>query len=253
MKFRTRMLAGVTVVAIAASVATIATESAGGAAARPSTTTTFAVGGDHVVCSTLTGTIAFAPKLSFAGATTGAETATIKGAVNGCVDSDKPLVGLFSGTVTGVVHTNNGTNCTALFGPQAATLSTSTLTVVWKPAKLQAFTPVDGVTLKPTSTVHLNGDVGAFFTVQDDNAAGNATPNEGTWTATAYGAFQFGSQYGGATTAMSGGTGDFTGGEATINGSVNTATQFDIATSATLCSGAGIAKEAFGIGQVTLG
>jgi hypothetical protein len=52
---------------------------------------------------------------------------------------------------------------------------------------------------------------------------------------------------------MSSGTLDFTGGESGISGSLNSATQVDIQTSALQCFGAGLKKQAFGLGQVTLG
>jgi hypothetical protein len=242
MQIRTRVLAGVSVVVSVIAIGGLAATAT--AAVRPSTTTTYTVDGDHVQCQTLTGTIAFATKLSFAGPTTGSETATIKGLVNGCTDSDNANVNLFSGTITGAIHTSNGWNCTALFGPQPS--SASAMTIVWKPAKNQAFAHPDPVTLKPTSKFTVNGDVGGFFTIADDNNV-----NEGTWTGDAYGAFKIGAQYGGA--PNSGATELFTGGDAGINGSLNTATQLDIQTSATLCTGAGIAKEAIGLGQVTLG
>ena len=122
------------------------------------------------------------------------ETATIKGTVNGCQDTDNTER---RGIVRRHAHRNRfnttgGNNCLALFGAQPATSATSTLQVIWKPAKGQAFSPVDPTTLKPMTKVHLHGNIGGFFTVQEDNSVGNANATEGAWTGGAYGAFQFG-------------------------------------------------------------
>jgi hypothetical protein len=147
-----------------------ATAAANGSTVKPNPVTSYAVGNDHVVCNTLTGTLAFATALKIPGDTSAPETSTIKGTVNGCTDSDNANVGLFSGTITATIN-STGTDCTALFGSSA---NSGSMTIVWKPAKGQAFTPVDPSTLKATSKLHTNGQVGGFFTIADDNDAGEA-------------------------------------------------------------------------------
>src|SRR5689334_21124302 len=109
-----RLVAVVSTVGLAGSLGFVAAHSPAGAA-----TVTFDVSNDHVTCNTLSGSVKFATGLTGGGASTGANTITIKGAVAGCTDSDNSAIKMFKGAFAATLNTNNGTNCTSLLGTSA--------------------------------------------------------------------------------------------------------------------------------------
>src|SRR6266480_2804586 len=93
MKLRTRLLALASAVGMVAGFGIIGASPAGAV-------TTYAVGNDHLTCSTLAGTIKFTSHLKNSGATTGVNTITVALTLAGCVDDDKGAVKMFKGAST---------------------------------------------------------------------------------------------------------------------------------------------------------
>jgi hypothetical protein len=110
----------VSVVAVSGGIASASNSHAGSAAT------------DTIICTKLTGTVTFSPKLTSKGYTSGSTTTTVKATVSGCTVkgtySDKVTSGTVTGTIKGVAGTPtkpSGT-CTSLTGSNtdSGTLST---------------------------------------------------------------------------------------------------------------------------------
>jgi hypothetical protein len=233
-KIRTAVLAAASALALVVGVAAPA------GAVHPLITTTYAVGNDHVVCNTVTGTLTFATALKLTGPTTGANTTTVKATVAGCTDTDKTAVKIFTGSLLSTIQTTGGAACGGLLGLSNNTNSSQ---FIWKPATGQAFSPtvLIGTAQKPVSNVTATQDVGTSFTVPVANAP---------WSST-YGMFELGVAYG---TVAGTGTVDFTGGDGGASGWFAGTSNADLTAILTACgSTAGVKTLAFGIGAVALG
>ena len=240
MKLRTRLLGAACSMTMVAGLGVAVAAPAGAV-------TSFAVGNDHVVCKTLSGTITFATALKISGPTTGANTITVKAAVAGCTDTDKPAVKVFSGTIASTLTTNGGSACAGISGPSTSTSGNNTTT--WTPAVGQAFTPtfLVGTAQKPQSFTTVTQTNGAQFVV----AATQGTAAQGPWAGTTYGEFQLGTPFG-LTAGTT--TGDFTGGDAGATGWFEGTTQQDIGNIVNSCfSTAGLKTVSFGLGALALG
>jgi hypothetical protein len=106
---------------------------------------------DTIVCTKLTGTVKFSPKLTINGYTSGISTTTVSASLSGCTVKGSTAEKVTGGTVTGTIKGTAGTKaspsgkCASLTGSNA---DSGTLTTKWKatPAAANSVLNVKSVT-----------------------------------------------------------------------------------------------------------
>jgi hypothetical protein len=125
-------------------------------------------GTDTITCKTLTGSLAFSPKIDAAGYKSGHISTKVTATLTGCTVKGSPPITITKGTVTGTLVGATGTSgkatgtCTGLSGNGT---ETGTLTTVWTASKGG---PV------PKSTLGVKSDIGGHV--------GSGSSEHGTFT-----------------------------------------------------------------------
>jgi hypothetical protein len=222
MRFKTRVLAAASTVAMAGGLVAGMAGMASATAPPPVN-----VANNTVTCDSVTGSVKFSPSLSMTGSTTTPTTISFNTKIGGCVTNNAGVTfaaGQYS--TKGIVNLT-GNNCTALLGADAVTTGTP-LTTVWKVA------PGTAKLLQASSAFSMSSIVGGIF-----------SPG-GSWGASGYGDFQ-------STSGMSV-NGAFTGGDSGHSSHLEMTTGQSIATLLGACTAtSGLKQFTIGFGNLTLG